>query len=842
MIDEERYQRHRHTTILVLSGGITPTSSMPMELTLTGATLASGGSSSGSTSSSPSKAAHQHGPGCSHDHSHSHSPHVAGGAAAHHASQTSSIRIRLPTHHTLPPEVLRRQLVQLSTNPAALFMALVGTVKVGSYESFVAFADGVRELEKERGAPMTILAERGGDGHTLCHWAAKRSDDVSFLEYFASVPGVDVHCPSTDSVGMYPIHWAATEGSIALVAFLLRHLTGSGGTSSNNEDIINARDGSGCTPLLIASQYGHADLAAFLLKRGADGSAVDSSSDTALHWAAYKGSVPVCGLLLHLHGVGGHIDNIDDFGQTPLHLAAMRGNVEVVQYLLEEAEAYMDRQARGEVPMSSPAHVGGRDSSFAGYLLTVQDKDGKTALDLAIKKKKEGSEMVLRDYINRHCAPRPNAFTVAQRACMEMFSPKAWKVWMGMNPEAASGAQSPKFPFYFVIGNMIVAFLYYPLVFVPMWTTSEDPGLLYDLMSVHIFSLLCQIIMWVSFVMTWKTDPGTLGTINSVSASDFTARGQAYALSCGMDQSTEIRSELDGITRVLRRKYDETLEEYSADATITKKSSEGGTTSPKPKKDHAALCHSCHIAKPLRSKHCRVARRCVLLFDHHCPFVGATIGLYNYKFFYTFLVTLVFALLTFIGTLIVFTLRSPKVHLGVTIVGIFISLIVVPSGGMLVYHTQLIWRNLTTNEHQNIYRYKYFQSKEGNGFHNPFDYGFFRNFMSRCMPGEESYIIFENDELFCENGGGGTSLLPQRTTINDGTRREIELTPQGKNSNEGFSQANESVMISVSEKISGGSGGGGAERRSAAKRLVSEHAVAAAETDQAHSQEMRSLL
>ena len=814
----------------------------PMELTLTGATLAGGGSSS--TPSSPSKvaaAAHQHGPGCSHDHSHSHSPHVAGGAA-HQASQTSPIRIRLPTHHTLPPEVLRRQLVQLSTNPAALFMALVGTVKVGSYESFVAFADGVRELEKERGVPTTSLAERGGDGHTLCHWAAKRSDDVRFLEYFASVPGVDVHRPSTDSVGMYPIHWAATEGSIALVAFLLRHLTGSGDISSNDEDIINARDGSGCTPLLIAAQYGHADLAAFLLKRGADGSAVDSSSDTALHWAAYKGSVPVCGLLLHLHGVGGHIDNIDDFGQTPLHLAAMRGNVEVVQHLLEEAEAYMDRQARGEVPMSSPTHVGGRDSSFAGYLLTVQDKDGKTALDLAIKKKKEGSEMVLRDYINRHCAPRPNAFTVAQRACMEMFSPKAWKVWMGMNPEAASGAQSPKFPFYFVVGNMIVAFLYYPLVFVPMWTTSEDPGLLYDLMPVHIFSLLCQIIMWVSFVLTWKTDPGTLGTINSISASDFTARGQAYAQSCGLDQSTEIRSELDGITRVLRRKYDETLEEYSADATITKKSSEGGTTSPKPKKDHAALCHSCHIAKPLRSKHCRVARRCVLHFDHHCPFVGATIGLYNYKFFYTFLVTLVLALLTFIGTLIVFTLRSPEVHLGVTIVGLFISLIVIPSGGMLVYHTQLIWRNLTTNEHQNIYRYKYFQRKEGNGFHNPFDHGFFRNLMSRCIPGEDSYIIFENDELFCENGGGGTSLLPQPTTINDGRTREIELTPQGKNSSEGFSQANETAMILVSEKNSDGSAGGGAERRSAAKRRVSEHAVAAAESDQAHHQEMKSLL
>ena len=116
--------------------------------------------------------------------------------------------------------------------------------------------------------------------------------------------------------------------------------------------------------------------------------------------------------------------------------------------------------------------------------------------------------------------------------------------------------------------------------------------------------------------------------------------------------------------------------------------------------------------------------------------------------------TLVLALLSFIATLVIYTIRSPKVHLGVTIVGLLISLIVIPSGGMLVYHTQLIWRNLTTNEHQNLYRYKYFQQHGGGGFHNPFDHGFFRNLLSRCLPGEDSYVISESDErmageLYC---------------------------------------------------------------------------------------------
>ena len=34
---------------------------------------------------------------------------------------------------------------------------------------------------------------------------------------------------------------------------------------SRREVAINCRDLSGCTPLLIAAQYGHADLAAFLI-------------------------------------------------------------------------------------------------------------------------------------------------------------------------------------------------------------------------------------------------------------------------------------------------------------------------------------------------------------------------------------------------------------------------------------------------------------------------------------------------------------------------------------------------------------------------------------------------
>lgn len=77
---------------------------------------------------------------------------------------------------------------------------------------------------------------------------------------------------------MQPIHWACTEGCLEVIRFLVAK-------GAN----INAVDLSGCTPLLIASQYGHADVVAYLVKMRADTKILDKNQDSAMHWAAYKG-------------------------------------------------------------------------------------------------------------------------------------------------------------------------------------------------------------------------------------------------------------------------------------------------------------------------------------------------------------------------------------------------------------------------------------------------------------------------------------------------------------------------------------------------------------------------
>ena len=50
-----------------------------------------------------------------------------------------------------------------------------------------------------------------------------------------------------------------------------------------------------------------------------------------------------------------------------------------------------------------------------------------------------------------------------------------------------------------------------------------------------------------------------------------------------------------------------------------------------------ALCHTCRIVKPMRSKHCTIAKRCVPMFDHYCPYINNTIGGGNYIYFVRFI-------------------------------------------------------------------------------------------------------------------------------------------------------------------------------------------------------------
>ena len=93
----------------------------------------------------------------------------------------------------------------------------------------------------------------------------------------------------------------------------------------------NQEDGEGRTGLQIAATNGNLQIAAILIKAGANIDTKDKLGNTALHLAIDRNQVEMAQLLID---VGAALDVDNRNGMTPLMVAASRGNAAIVQALL----------------------------------------------------------------------------------------------------------------------------------------------------------------------------------------------------------------------------------------------------------------------------------------------------------------------------------------------------------------------------------------------------------------------------------------------------------------------------------------------------------------------------
>lgn len=131
---------------------------------------------------------------------------------------------------------------------------------------------------------LPLLESKDKEGATPLLLAFQLND----LEACAHLIEAGADPSTTNQHGRTVLHHAAGAGEIDIVKRLL---------NSGCKDLLESKDETGSTPLILAAYFGHAKMCALLLQAGADPSATDTYGKNALHHAAFKGKTEVLEVL-----------------------------------------------------------------------------------------------------------------------------------------------------------------------------------------------------------------------------------------------------------------------------------------------------------------------------------------------------------------------------------------------------------------------------------------------------------------------------------------------------------------------------------------------------------------
>ncbi|XP_041356884.1 palmitoyltransferase AKR1-like isoform X2 [Gigantopelta aegis] len=283
-----------------------------------------------------------------------------------------------------------------------------------------------------------VLSIKDDKGHTPAHWVCLGGHTTILRYMIENKAPVDE--PSTNELGAHPIHWACVNGHIAIVDILVQV-----GVS------LDVMDSKGCTPLIVAAQYGQTMLAGYLMGKGARLQLVDKDGDNALHWAAFKGHSELMRLLIYS---GFNPRQKDHYGQTPLHLACINGNLTAVKELCEQD----------------------------GVDIDLPDKNGKTPIMLATGRKHENIII----YLKKETKFRTSFFPRID----------IWAIMFGP-PGNSKGAL-----LFFLINIVLWGY--------PMYIIKCLPVTFYELQSLHMIFIVSNIFMWICLYHSNTIDPGFL--------------------------------------------------------------------------------------------------------------------------------------------------------------------------------------------------------------------------------------------------------------------------------------------------------------------------------------------
>lgn len=177
---------------------------------------------------------------------------------------------------------------------------------------------------------------------------------------------------NTNYSGCTPLHIASYYGHLELVGKIVEV-----------ETDINTKDNDGFTPLHLASENGHSEVVSKLINAGAEVNAKDNNGWSSLYMASYNGHTELVGKLID----AGAENNIKIGGLAALHLASEKGHSEVVSKLIDAGAEINAKNNNGYTSLYMASYNGHSEVVGklidAGVEINTKNSNGVAAFDIA---------------------------------------------------------------------------------------------------------------------------------------------------------------------------------------------------------------------------------------------------------------------------------------------------------------------------------------------------------------------------------------------------------------------------------------------------------------------------
>ncbi|BFZ54522.1 palmitoyltransferase akr1 [Savitreella phatthalungensis] len=409
----------------------------------------------------------------------------------------------------------------------------------------------------------------------------------------------------TNDYGATALHWAAINGHHEICSDLLargaqpNHLAGDlkatplmwaakGGQVQTTRLLLlsgadaSLRDGQGFDILTLAVHSNSQWLVLYLLSMGLPIDSADPELHTALMWACYGRNPTITRILLH---AGADISARDNHQLQAIHWAAVGGDAECIVAVASEGADLHAVQDEGFTP-ATLAHRAKADAGWSRALEMLSlDEDTLKRPTLMASKVIARRAVFLAPFLMLpvflwllHRAPIVLSLVIIVAATYGVSRLLDAICNPGPNKYAAL-TETSFFAGVFSASAFWTSVHWFSTLLASTWPLAPLESI--------VFTLIFAGAMY-NYVKAMRDDPG------------YVARG------AGMSD--------------MRRSIDSLLDRKQL----------GSST----------FCLTCMVARPDRSRHCRLCGRCVIKQDHHCPWIGRCVGRNNHKAFFLYILLL----------------------------------------------------------------------------------------------------------------------------------------------------------------------------------------------------------